>query len=177
MLNLNKAISYLFGGLLAVSSAMTYAQQFSPSEGTSKSQPIQTTETGWQVICRATTQDRTKLGCSVVHETYSSQDRVRLTSVEILKSDKGKLMIVSVPQGVSLNEGIEFSIDGIKQSRINYSYCMNNNCFSTLELTDTHIANLKKGKTMEIAFFDLQGSKIKTEIFLTGFLQAIVKSE
>ena len=39
------------------------------AQSASKTQSIQMTETGWQVICRALGQDRTKLGCSLLHET------------------------------------------------------------------------------------------------------------
>ena len=173
-MRLNKWASMLSGAVLALGATTAFAQQ---ADSGTKTQNIQTAETGWQVVCRSTTQDRTKLGCAVMHETYSAQDRVRLTSVEIMKGDKGRVMLVSVPQGVSLKDGIDFSIDGTKQSRLAYSYCMNNNCFSTLDLTDAHIAGLKKSKTMDLVFFDLQGSKIKTEVTMTGFAQAFAKAD
>lgn len=174
---MRQSSSYLLGALLIVAPALAMAQQPNSGDAAGKPQTIQTAETGWQAICRSTPQDRSKMTCSVMHETYSSQDRVRLTSVEIVKTDKGRTMLVSVPQGVNLKEGIDFSIDGTKQSRLTYNYCMNNNCFSTLELTDAHINSLKKSKAMDIVFFDLQGSKIKTEIFMTGFTQAMAKSD
>jgi invasion protein IalB len=153
------------------------AQQSVQGEGASKTQSIQTAETGWQVVCRASNQDRTKMGCSVIHETYSAQDRSRLTSVEIIKNDKSRTMIVSVPQGVSLKDGIEFGIDGAKQSLLAYSYCMSNSCFATFELSDSVLNTLKKSKALELTFLDLQASKIKTDIPMSGFVQALAKAD
>ena len=102
---------------------------------------------------------------------------MRLTSVEIVKADKNRTMIVSVPQGVSLKEGIDFSIDGAKQSVLNYSHCMSNSCFATFDLSDAIINLLKKGKILELSFQDLQGSKIKTDIPLTGFVPSLAKAD
>lgn len=153
------------------------AQQSVQGEGASKTQTIQTAETGWQVVCRGFNQDRTKMGCSIIHETYSAQDRSRLTSVEIVKNDKSRTMIISVPQGVSLKDGIELSIDGVKQGLLPYSYCVSNSCFATFELSDAVVNNLKKSKTMELTFLDLQASKIKTDIPMSGFLQAVAKAD
>ena len=143
----------------------------------SKTQSIQMTETGWHVICRAAGQDRAKLGCSLLHETYSQQDRVRVLAVEIVKGDKGRSMIATVPQGVSLKDGIEFGVDGAKQAQLSYSHCVNNNCFAILDLTDAALAVLKKGKVLEMSFQDLQASKIKTDVPLSGFNVALSKAD
>ena len=170
-------LSALTGLFVFLGIATASAQQSGTGEGASKTQNIQTAETGWQVVCRAANQERTKLGCSLIHETYSAQDRVRLTSVEIIKAEKNRTMIVSVPQGVSLKEGIEFGIDGAKQNVLPYSHCANNTCFATLELTDAAVNGLKKGKALGLSFLDLQGSKIKTDIPLSGFVQSLAKAD
>lgn len=163
---------FVFFGIVSAS-----AQVGTVGEGASKTQNIQTAETGWQVVCRAANQDRSKLGCSLIHETYSAQDRVRIASVEIIKAEKTRTMVVSVPQGVSLKEGIEFTIDNGKQSTLAYSHCMNNSCIATFELSDGIVNNLKKAKSMELSFQDLQGSKIKTDIPLSGFVQSMAKAD
>jgi hypothetical protein len=146
------------------------------AQSASKTQSIQMTETGWQVICRAMGQDRTKLGCSLLHETYSQQDRARVMAIEIVKGDKARSLIVTVPQGVSLKEGVDFAIDGAKQAQLSYSHCANNSCFAVLELTDAMVNTLKKGKLLEMTFQDLQSSRLKTDIPLTGFAVALAKA-
>ena len=162
---------------LCVSAVFLAANQDVVAQTASKTQSIQMTETGWQVICRASGQDRSKLGCSLLHETYSQQDRVRVMAVELVKGEKGRSVIVTVPQGVSLKEGIEFGIDGAKQAQLAYSHCANNSCFALLDLTEAMVNTLKKGKLLEMSFQDLQGSKLKTDIPLTGFTVALTKAD
>jgi invasion protein IalB len=147
------------------------------AQNASKTQSIQMTETGWQVICRSLGQDRTKLGCSLLHESYSQQDRTRMMAVEIVKGDKNRSMIVTVPQGVSLKDGIEFGIDAAKQAQLPYTHCANNSCFAVLEMSEAVVNTLKKGKLLELSFQDLQGSKLKTDIPLSGFTQAQAKAD
>lgn len=151
--------------------------QAANNDGTSRTQSIQTAETGWQVICRATAQDRSKLGCSMIYETYSANDRIRLSSVEVVKTEKSRVMILSTPVGVSLKEGIEVQVDGVKLSQATYSHCQNNGCFGSLDLTDAITNTLRKGKSMSLTFADLQGSKIRSEISLQGFVSAWIKSD
>jgi invasion protein IalB len=160
-----------------VSFGVLAANQDLVAQTASKTQSIQMTETGWQVVCRASGQDRTKLGCSLIHETFSQQDRVRIMAVEIAKGEKGRSVIVTVPQGVSLKDGIEFGIDGAKQSQLSYTHCANNSCFAVLDLTEAMVNTLKKGKLLEMSFQDLQGSKLKTDIPLAGFTQALTNAD
>jgi invasion protein IalB len=154
-----------------------FAQTAAPAEGASKTQNIQTAETGWQVVCRFATPDRAKLSCSMVFETYSANDRVRIASVEIVKAEKNRAMLVSAPIGVSLKEGILVELDAAKFGQLSYSHCQNNGCFATLDLTDAMVANLKKAKILSLTFLDLQGSKIKSDISLAGFSTAFDKSD
>ena len=155
----------------------SYAQSTAPAEGASKTQNIQTAETGWQVVCRFASQERTKLSCSMVYESYSASDRVRIASVEIAKAEKNRVMIVSAPIGVSLKDGMLVEIDNAKFGQLVYSHCQNNGCFASLDLTDAMVTNLKKAKVLSLSFFDLQGSKIKSDISLVGFGPAFDKSD
>ena len=171
-------VIWIFAGLFVFLSSEHVAAQSKPAADTAtKTQNIHTAETGWQVICRATSTDRTKLGCSVLHETFSTQERVRLTSVEVVRVEKNRSLLVSVPLGVSLKEGIEFGIDGQKVSTLLFSHCINTSCFASFDLNDTQINTLKKGKIMDLTFQDIQGNKIKTDIPLGGFAQALAKAE
>jgi invasion protein IalB len=54
---------------------------------------------------------------------------------------------------------------------------MSNSCFATFELSDSVTNSLKKSKTMELSFLDLQASKIKTDIPMSGFVQALAKAD
>jgi invasion protein IalB len=171
--------NYIISGIIGVvlASVPAFAQQANNSDGSSKTQSIQTAETGWQVVCRSATADRSKLACSMVYETYSASDRVRLASVEIVKAEKSRVMILSAPIGVSLKDGIELQADGAKLSQVAFSHCQSNGCFGSLELTDSMTNTLRKGKALSLSFADLQGSKIRSEISLAGFATAWTKSD
>ena len=164
-------------GALSILSFPSYAQQAAGSEGASKTQSIQTADTGWQVICRSAAADRSKLGCSIVYETYSANDRVRLASVEIVKGEKSRVMVISAPIGVNLKDGLDVQVDGLKLSQIAFTHCLNNGCFASLDLTDTMVSTLKKGKVLSLAISDMQGAKIKSDISMVGFVPALTKAE
>lgn len=162
----------------AAAVAMTFSgAAFAQSNEASKTQNIQTANTGWQVVCRPQPNDRTKLGCAVLSETFSTNERVRIAAVELAKGDKGRVMIVSVPAGVNLKEAIEFGVDAAKPTAIPYSHCMGNFCFATLEMPAATLDAMKKAKAISFAFVDIQGSKVKAEIQLEGFAAALAKSE
>lgn len=169
-------VPILFAVCLAVPLGAGMAQQTNP-EGASRSQNIQTAETGWQVICRPQQPERTKLDCSVVFETYTTNDRVRVASLELIRGDKGRTLIVSVPPGVSLKDGIEWMVDGGNRQVLNFASCQNNGCFATIDLDAKQLDVLRKGKMLSTGFSDLQGSKVKVDISLVGFNLAFAKSE
>ena len=162
---------------LYLTPALAQAPGASPSEGATKTQAIQTSDTGWQVICRPTSADRAKLNCTVVFETISTNERVRLAGVEIIKGEKGRVIIVSTPQGVSLKDGIELVLDGGAKTPVPYSSCQGNICFGVIDLKDDMIANFKKAKSVSISYADAQGNKVKIDTSLTGFTQALAKAD
>ena len=165
----------LAGLLLApINAAMAQAAN---NDGASRTQSIQTAETGWQVICRPQQADRAKLDCSVVYETFTTNDRVRVAAVEIVKGDKGRTMIVSVPVGVNLKDGIELMVDGANRQALSFASCQANGCFATLDLDAKLVDMIRKGKNLSAGFSDGQGSKVKVDISLVGFNAAYLKSE
>jgi invasion protein IalB len=166
-----KSLSSLFA--LCLLCAPAFAQQSSAPQ----TQNIETGDTGWQVICRNTTQDRTKMNCSVLQETFSVKDRVKLISIEFVRTDKGAAVVVSVPQGVNLKTGIEMAVDNANKITLAYSHCLNNVCIATGDLTSAQTMTLKKGKQIDISFADIQGAKVNTQTKLDGFVQAMGKAD
>lgn len=168
--------STLLALCLMAASGSAMAQQ-PVSEGASRSQNIQTAESGWQVICRPQQPERTKLDCSVIFETYTTNDRVRVASVELIRGDKGRTLIIAVPPGVSLKEGIEWMVDGGNRQILNFASCQTNGCFATLDLDAKGLDLLRKAKSVSTGFSDLQGSRVKVDISLAGFALALAKAE
>ncbi len=151
--------------------------QAANSDGTSRTQSIQTSETGWQVICRPQQADRAKLDCSVVYETFTTNDRMRVAAVEIIKGEKGRTIIISVPVGVNLKDGIELMVDGASRQTLGFASCQSNGCFATMDMDAKFVELMRKGKNISAGFSDGQGSKVKVDISLVGFNAAYLKSE
>jgi invasion protein IalB len=117
------------------------------------------------------------MNCSVLQETFSVKDRVKLISIEFVRTDKGAAVVVSVPQGVNLKTGIEMAVDNANKITLAYSHCLNNVCIATGDLTSAQTMTLKKGKQIDISFADIQGAKVNTQTKLDGFVQAMGKAD
>jgi invasion protein IalB len=159
-----------------VAQAQTTAPASAPAAAGSQ-QSIQTSDTGWQTICRPSAKDRAKQDCSVFHETYTANDRLRIVSIEIAKAEKGRVLAVSVPTGVSLKDGVEITIDGANKQAASFTNCQNNGCIASLDLTDKNLDAIKKGKSISVAFSDAAGNKIKTDTALIGFTAAVTRAD
>lgn len=163
---------------LALSLLPVLAQAQAPAPvADPKSQSIQTADTGWQTICRPSAKDRAKQDCSVVHETFTTNDRMRIAALEFVKGEKGRVLVLSAPMGVSLKDGIEITIDGANKQQASFTGCQNNGCFASLDISDKTIDVIKKGKSLSVGFSDAQGSKVKADIALVGFTAAINRAD
>ncbi len=162
--------------VLSLLPVVAQAQAPAPA-GDGKSQNIQTADTGWQTICRPNAKDRAKQDCSVVHETFTTNDRLRIAAIEIVKAEKGRVMVLSAPMGVSLKDGIEISVDGANKQQASFTGCQNNGCFASIEIADKTLDVIKKGKALSVGFSDAQGNKVKADIALLGFTAAITRAE
>ena len=163
---------------LSFVSVVAQAQTSAPAPAAAgNQQSIQTADTGWQTICRPSAKDRAKQDCSVFHETFTANDRLRIVSIEIAKGEKGRVLAVSVPTGVSLKDGVEITIDGANKQQASFTNCQNNGCIASLDLADKTLDAIKKGKSISIGFSDAAGSKIKTDTALIGFTAAVTRAE
>ena len=162
---------------LLLASINAAVAQTANNEGASRTQSIQTAETGWQVICRPQQADRAKLDCSMVYETFTTNDRMRVAAIEIVKGEKGRAIIVSVPVGVNLKDGIELMVDSGNRQVLSFASCQANGCFATMDLDAKLTEVIRKGKNLTAGFSDGQGSKVKVDISLVGFNAAFSKSE
>jgi hypothetical protein len=86
-------------------------------------------------------------------------------------------VIVSVPVGVNLKDGLELMIDGANRQALTYASCQSNGCFATFDMDAKLIDTIRKGKNLSVGFSDGQGSKVKVDISLVGFNAAFLKSD
>lgn len=164
---------------LSMLPVIAQAQTSAPaaSSSTPNTQSIQTADTGWQTLCRPSAKDRAKQDCSVFHETFATNDRLRIAALEVMKGEKGRVMVISVPMGVSLKDGVEITVDGANKLTASFTGCQTNGCVATIDLTDKSLDVIKKGKTISVGFADAQGSKVKADIALIGFTAAVTRAD
>lgn len=139
------------------------------SGGASQSQSLKIADTGWRSICQIVEMEKTRVDCSIVYETFSIEDKLRMLGVEISRKDKSRSLILSTPIGVSLSDGIEISFDGQNNSRIGISGCQPTGCFGMVDLSDNLYTNFKKYKLLNVKYNDLNGNGIKIDISLNNF--------
>ncbi len=139
-------------------------------------QAVQTIDTGWQVICRPQTADRAKLACSMLYEIASAKDRTRILSIEIVKQEKLRKLVVAAPLGVSLKDGVEL-VAGAEKVKLAFSGCQTNGCIASSDLPQKTLDAFKTAKAVSFEFIDATGLKFRSEVSLVGFAPAFAKSE
>jgi len=135
---------------------------------------VATNETGWQVLCRPQDASRTKLACNVFQEIVVARDRTRVLAVEIARPDKGLILTALTPVNVSLKDGVSLTISGDKLVAP-FVNCHANGCVARFEIVPKTLDRLKTAKSAVFEFNDLQGSKVRSELSMTGFMLAMNK--
>jgi len=145
------------------------ASTLQQNSGSIQSQSFKIAETGWKNICQIVEIEKPRVDCSIVHETFSVEEKIRMLGIEISRKDKSRSLILSTPIGVSLSEGIEISFDGQNNSKIIIAGCQATGCFGLVDLSDNLYSNFKKYKIFTVKYNDLNGSGIKIDISLNNF--------
>ncbi len=172
---MKSTIKYLISAMLIVSANVAIAQQ--QGDASKAAQPIQTSDSGWQLICRPMQPERTKLMCAVVHETFAVKDRLRVLAVEIVKNQKITNMIFSTPIGVDIKSGVEVLTDGGNRQQAQFSNCQANTCLASVEVNSKFMDSLQKAKVISVTFADAQGGKVKVDLSSAGLALALAKAE
>lgn len=157
---------------LILSNLYGYAQAQQSGSSSAVIQTLSTFDVGWQIVCRASDNDRTRFSCSLYYESVTEKEKTKLLSLEFFKNDKGRRLTITTPAGIELKGGLELALDNEPRFKVPFSFCRNNNCFANYEISDKFLENIKKGQTLTIVYLDQQGNNLKTDIRLIGFKEA-----
>jgi invasion protein IalB len=135
---------------------------------------LATNDTGWQVLCRPQDAARTKLACTMFQEIVVARDRSRVLGVELTRPDKVLLLTAMTPVNVSLKDGVTLNANGEKLAAPFLS-CQATGCIARFEIAPKILDRLKAAKNVAFEFFDVQGSKVHSELSMTGFGLALNK--
>ncbi|MCB1438264.1 MAG: invasion associated locus B family protein [Nitratireductor sp.] len=131
------------------------------------------TPTGkWLVQCN-NQQNFEKLSCQMNQTQRMAKTGVRLLSVTILENASGGTdMVLSLPHGVALQDGVNYKIDSGAKRSGNITVADANGSYSKIPLTADDIANMRKGTSLEVSAFVEGSNGIAFNVDLTGFARA-----
>lgn len=158
---------------LAVSAGAMAQAQTAPAAPTAPV-AVATNDTGWQVLCRPQDASRTKLACNVFQEIVVARDRTRVLAVEIARPDKVLILTALTPVNVNLKDGVSLTVTGDKLVAP-FVNCQANGCVARFEMVAKTLDRLKTAKSAVFEFTDIQGSKVRSELSMTGFVIAMNK--
>ena len=148
------------GGALATSSA-AIAQQAQ-----------QSTPQGWFKTCREN--DGTQLCTTQQVRTASTGQLVTaIALIQISGKQTAELIQVSVPSGRQIPPGIGMSIDGGKETKIPYFFCLQDRSVAEIRLTKELIASMKKGGELTLTSVNFRRQPNPVKMTLNGFTAAI----
>ena len=154
------------------SNAEEFVNQNMPSAGKTagdaSTQPVE----NWGKRCN---EDNGK--CEIVQTAYIKQNDRPARFVEIAlskNSDTETLVFVSVPLGVSVQNGVILDANE-KDDQLEVvpmKTCYANGCVAVAKLKPEFVNDMKMGKDITIYFTALNGKKVQTKFSLIGFTKA-----
>ncbi|MCP4328133.1 MAG: invasion associated locus B family protein [Alphaproteobacteria bacterium] len=111
-----------------------------------------------------------------VFQNVTTQDGTRpIVTLTVLKVPEAArpILLLTVPLGVFLPQGLGMSIDGNEPLRIPLQICSPNGCQSQFEFPDKLLGAFKAGNNGTVKMFDPGGKEVNVPFSLKGFTKAL----
>ena len=130
----------------------------------------------WSSRCSAEGRAAT-LDCIVSQRLFVKNTGQRIGSVTIrMPGDReNPVMVIQIPTGLLLPAGVSIDIDGKDQQQLELETCDGNSCYVRQPVSDSLLASMVRGQTLNISFQNLNKQKIKLPLSLVGFTAAYNK--
>jgi len=96
-------------------------------------------------------------------------------TVRIPPDSKTGAMMLHLPHGLFLPDGVTLDIDGKAGKKHEVQTCDQKGCYAGLPIDDAYLKSLQSGKAMTVAFRNLQKEDVRVPISLSGFKEAYGK--
>lgn len=160
------------------------AQQPAPAAGAEKKKDAKTEQaSAWVKLCEEQTLKKEKESkdvkkvnvCLTHHERFHPNTGQPLISAAIrsLDNPKQETLMIMVPLGRLLQQGLVMRVDEKEPVKMNYNYCTALGCVAEVPATPEVIASMKKGGDLFIGTVDVKQKRIAFKIPLTGFTRAL----
>ena len=127
---------------------------------------------------RCSDEDRGRV-CEIAQRLSVKKTGQRVVEVAIARTgeDKQKLRAVLIlPLGVSTQAGVTLRVDDRDRTyRANISHCLKDGCYVYLDVTDSLLEAMKKGREARLAMRTYQGKTIRVNLSLMGFTRAYAR--
>jgi invasion protein IalB len=166
--------------LLAVAAPAAAATDTAkPATAAAKPKPVETKFEDWSMQCMTSSKGKY---CGLYQKAYATVRGKKvmavLAEVEMGKGKDGKktphLRLIT-PLGSWLPTNIGFKLDDEKQNVVPYFFCRPSGCMTDLTLEAEHVARLKKGKALLIAYrtSPKKEDQVEPSVSLKGFAAAL----
>jgi invasion protein IalB len=138
---------------------------------TVKKAPATTKNSAWVKLCEKQKGNKKGNVCLTHHERFHPNTGQPLISAAIRKIDgqKDEMVMVMVPLGRQLKEGLLLKVDEEKPIKLQYSFCTSVGCVAETPATAEILAAFKKGSKLTIGTIDINRKKIGFHVSLAGF--------
>jgi len=130
--------------------------------------------TPWLVNCTST---GTEVACEANQRLVVQKTGQLLlaVTVRIPPQSKTGAMMLHLPHGLFLPDGISLEIDGKAGKQQAVQTCDQKGCYAGLPIDDAYLKDLQTGKTLTVAFRNLQKEDMRIPVSLSGFKEAYAK--
>lgn len=128
----------------------------------------------WHVNCASVAGE---IACEASQRLVVQRTGQLLLSVTIRIPPKSKsgAMMLHLPHGMFLPDGVSLDIDGNAAKKHEVQTCDQKGCYAGLPIDDAYLKALQSGKTMTVAFRNLQKEDVRVPVSLSGFKEAYGK--
>lgn len=133
----------------------------------------------WNTSCVAVGRDA-PLTCTMEQQIIVLETGQRLARLSISKTQGNEgfgSLLLQVPLGLSIVDGLTMQIDDVAPMAIPIQTCDAAGCYAGYLIEDKLISAMRNGSKLVLSFFDLQKQKIAPEFTLAGFTSAYAKVE
>jgi invasion protein IalB len=124
----------------------------------------------WQKLCNEN-QNTKEVVCVTTRQLLATTGQV-LSSVMVQEKKDSKKLMVAVPPGMLLRQGLNVKIDGTNEKTVTYSICVPNLCFGDVDITPEYIAALKRGSELVVTATNQRGRQLNFNVSLAGFTKS-----
>jgi len=160
------------------------AQQPAPAANAEKKGAAKTEDgSAWVKLCEEQTLKKNEEGaeakkvnvCLTHHERFHPNTGQPLISaaIRVLDNPKQETLMIMVPLGRLLQQGIMMKVDENTPLKMNYSYCTALGCVAEVPASSEILNSMKKGGNLIIGTVDVARKRVAFKVPLGGFTRAL----